>query len=68
MKLRRYEVKDLKTGKVHIFTGGEKERQKANALENELVTFESESEIVCPTCGRAVIDSIFLKRRVTPNK
>ena len=54
MKARRYEIKDLKTGKVHIFTGGKEAAEKRNALELELEAFESTSDPVCPKCGQEV--------------
>jgi len=54
MKLRRYTVLNLRTGKVQSFTGGEDARQKALALENELYAFESTSEPVCPKCKQTI--------------
>ena len=56
MKPRRYTITDLRTGKVTSFTGGEKECQKAYALENELEAFESTSDPVCPKCGQVILE------------
>ena len=47
-------MKDLKTGKVQSFTGGEEAAEKRNALENELYAFESTSVPVCPACRQVV--------------
>ena len=58
MQPRRYEVKDLKTGKVTVFIGGEDARKKRDALENELVAFESMSELICPTCKQVLQEGI----------